>query len=104
MRCLQAITGGAIICIVFTYLLMTSSVAGLSKYLEETDADKRADFAEQFRRFALWSLLAKVCKPRTSQPHMHRLNCVPCAPQMYIWQFIVNNQTWAATDPKYRPS
>jgi uncharacterized membrane protein len=70
-----AMTGGAIICVIFTYWLMTSSVAGLHKYVAETDAEKQADFAEQFRRFALWSLLSKV----------------------YIWQFIYNNQMWAAS-------
>ena len=83
-------TGGAILCVIFTYILMTWNSTGLNKYTElstkYTDpselAKKQAAWVKELRRFGLWSLLAKV----------------------YIWQFVYNNQLWAASDPKYRPS
>ena len=89
---LTAISGGALIGIVFSYLLMTNSAAGLHKALEiNTDAladgktaaeaaEKVADFATHFRRLALWSLLARI----------------------YIWQFIYNNQWYATISDKLR--
>ena len=125
---MTAMTGGSIICVIFTYLLLTSSVMGLHKYTEETDVDKKADFAEQFRRFAIWSLLAKVCKPHTAP---HNCTCtdssVPCAlcrstfgnlstttrhrrppshqPPHLPTAIAMNatlSQMWAASDPKLR--
>ena len=89
---MTAMTGGALIGIIFTYLLMTNSAAGLHKGLKagtdaiadgktaEEAAEKVADFAKEFRRLALWALLARV----------------------YIWQFIYNNQWYATISEKLR--
>lgn len=86
---MTAITGGALITVVFTYLLMTTSAAGLhgaSKALEDAVADgdctvaagcdKVVDWTTFFTRCALWSLIAKI----------------------YIWQFLYNNQVYALSD------
>ncbi len=88
---MTAITGGALITVIFTYLLMTSSPAGLhgaGKALADavadgdcTDAagcDKVVDWTTYFTRLALWSLLCKV----------------------YIWQFLYNNQIYALSETK----
>ena len=86
---MTAITGGALITIIFTYLLMTSSAAGLhgaAKALEDAIADgdcteaagcdKVVDWTTFFTRCALWSLIAKI----------------------YIGQFLYNNQVYALSD------
>ncbi len=89
---MTAVTGGALIGIVFAYLLMTNSAAGLHKAAKisadaladgktaEEAAEKVADFVTHFRRLALWSLLARV----------------------YIWQFVYNNQWYATISEKLR--
>ena len=81
------ITGGAIVSLIFTYLLMSYPHTTLHKAVElsadkiadgktQAEADEAvADWATELRRFALWSLIFKT----------------------YIWQFAVSNQFYAAS-------
>ena len=81
------ITGGAIVSLIFTYLLMSMDHTLLHKAVElssekiadgktQAEADKAvADWATALRRYALWSLIMKT----------------------YIWQFAVSNQFYAAS-------
>ena len=81
------ITGGALVSLIFTYLLMSYPHITLHKAVElsadkiadgktQAEADEAvADWATELRRFALWSLIFKT----------------------YIWQFAVSNQFYAAS-------
>jgi hypothetical protein len=82
------ITGGAVACLIFAFLLVQYPSAGLYGYTKHStaatpDLKKAADFSEAFRRLALWGLLAKI----------------------FIVQFVQNNQIWASgADNAFRAS
>jgi hypothetical protein len=74
------ITAGAIVCIIFQFMLVEVVPTTLNKYTTETDAGKQSDYITNWRRLAMWGLIAKA----------------------FLWQFVSNNAQWAGPAAEYR--
>ena len=73
------VTGGAMVTVIYQFMLVQMIPSTLSKYVAETDAGKQADYIDEWRRLAMWGLILKV----------------------FVFQFVRNNCQWAGPAEEY---